>query len=221
MQLQITCPYCGKIMEITSSSAQNQDVICELCGSPINDEVKIAITNYQPPVKAENLGQAQVQKTPFPKSDLISPTNQATNVPSFTSQGSQSMRPPINGALLVFPQIQKQVQIQSNQNDFYFGRNSILPLVSPQDYDTEWLNSISRVRKDNYNRIIHQHFRIQKDSTGNYSIEDSLSRWGTWVNRQQIKGRGAIPLANGDKIELMLSKPDTKQIVPFEIMFYC
>ncbi|MHA1674552.1 MAG: FHA domain-containing protein [Promethearchaeota archaeon] len=220
MQLQITCPYCGKIMEITSSSAQNQDVICELCGSPINDEVKTAIKNYQPPVKAANQGQAQVQKTPFPKPNVIAPAKQTISAPSFSSQGGKSMQPPINGALLVFPQIQKRIQIQSHENEFFFGRNSILPLVNPGDYDTEWLNSISRVRKDNYNRIIHQHFRIQKDSTGNYTIEDSRSRWGTWVNRQQIKGRGAIPLAKGDKIELMLSKPGTKQIVPFEIIFY-
>ncbi|MHA1612713.1 MAG: FHA domain-containing protein, partial [Promethearchaeota archaeon] len=163
----------------------------------------------------------QVQNTPFPKSYIKSRANQSISAPPFAPQGNKQLQPPINGALLVFPQIQKSIQIQSNQNDFYFGRNSILPLVSPQDYDTEWLNSISRVRKDNNNRIVHQHFRLQKDSSGNYSIEDSRSRWGTWVNRQQIKGRGAILLANGDKIELMLSKPNTKQIVPFEIMFYC
>ncbi|MHA1519289.1 MAG: FHA domain-containing protein [Promethearchaeota archaeon] len=220
-------------MKITSKSAQNKEVICENCGSPLNEEVKTAIKNYRPPTNVDNRSYGsnqfqtnvpsptQVQNTPFPKSYIKSRANQSISAPPFAPQGNKQLQPPINGALLVFPQIQKSIQIQSNQNDFYFGRNSILPLVSPQDYDTEWLNSISRVRKDNNNRIVHQHFRLQKDSSGNYSIEDSRSRWGTWVNRQQIKGRGAILLANGDKIELMLSKPNTKQIVPFEIMFYC
>jgi hypothetical protein len=232
MELQITCPYCGKIMNLTQISAK-VDVVCELCGSPLNEEVKAAMKNYKPP---QNVGDrryasnqyhegminvAQVQNVPFPKSGAAA---MPSTPPVIAPQGKSPLSPrspPVNGGLLVFPQINKQITVEPNLDVFFFGRNTILPLINPNDYDIEWLNSISRVRKDAYNRIVHQHFKLAKDGTGHYTIEDSRSRWGTWVNRQQIKGRGPIPLSNGDKIELMLSKPNTKKIVPFEIYFYC
>lgn len=222
-------------MEINYLSSSKPEFICELCGSPINDEVKLAAKNYTPPQNIQDRSygsnQYSVAQAPTPKSQntpFPRPTISAIPAPpefiknSINSTPSiQSQHPPINGALLLFPQINKRINIEPNEDVFYFGRNTILPLVSPQDYDVEWLNSISRVRKDNFNRIVHQHFLLRKDSSGHFTIEDNRSRWGTWVNRQQIKGRGPIPLMNGDKIELMLSKPGTKQIVPFEILFYC
>ncbi|RLI64896.1 MAG: hypothetical protein DRO88_06065 [Promethearchaeia archaeon] len=219
-------------MNLNILPSQKLDVICELCGSPLNEQVNEAIKNYKPDAHPSgdyksipkqngtslNISQPP-QTTPFPRS-----AQQPSTTPSFSSPitpfSPRAAIPPIDGALLVFPQINKQIKISPKEHIFYFGRNTILPLVSPVDYDVEWLNSISRVKKDKFNRIIHQHFIIRKESSGQYSIEDNQSRWGTWVNRQQIKGRGHIPLINGDKIELMLSKPGTKKIVPFEIIFY-
>ena len=94
----------------------------------------------------------------------------------------------------------------------------IIPLVNPNKFDIEWLNSISRVRKESSGQI-KQHLLITRLQNGTYYIEDNQSRWGTWVNRQQIKGKGKIQIQNGDRIELMLSKPNVKQIFPFVIMF--
>lgn len=219
-------------MELNLIPSQKSDVICELCGSPLNDQVNEAIKNYKPgpqptPINKSIPEQADLgdnlptpsQNTPFPRSAQNSSISPPFSSPVSPTSSDKAV-PPIGGALLVFPQINKQIKISPNEQVFYFGRNTVLPLVSPVDYDVEWLNSISRVRKDKLNRIIHQHFVLRKERGGQYTIEDNQSRWGTWVNRQQIKGRGPIPLINGDKIELMLSKPGTKKIVPFEIVFY-
>lgn len=226
LHININCPYCGHRMEFDFLASQIPEVICELCGSPLNDEITEAIKNYNLSIKSKTESMYQTNQygsgakhqqvgsqTPFPKSSSrpiqTPPFSSPINTPS--SSSTPSSLPPKNGALLVFPQIHKQIQILPTETVFYFGRNTILPLVSPSEYDVEWLNSISRVKKDSYKRIIHQHFIIRKERNGQYTIEDNRSRWGTWVNRQQIKGRGPIPLINGDKIELMLSKPGTKK----------
>ena len=122
-------------------------------------------------------------------------------------------------AFLYFPQINQKVIIPTNSSIFHFGRNTILPLVNPNEFDIEWLNSISRIRKQNQ-QILKDHFKIIRDK-GAFFIEDTQSRWGTWLNRQQIKGKGMVRLKNGDKIELMLSKPSIKNVFPFVIKFVC
>ena len=235
MRSEIICPYCGNIMKMKISANTDPDVVCELCGSPLKDEV----------IKAkQDIGQ-NAARDPFmsPPSNQVAPHSfgnppaNPSGMPSFPvsqiARGSappfpdpsrsdlqQALgKPPSGSATLNFPQIKQKITILSHEDIFHFGRNTILPLVNPANYDVEWLNSISRVQKDASRRIHRQHFMITKDSRGNYAIEDQNSRWGTWVNKHQIKGKGGIKLNNGDKIELMLSKPNVKAIFPFTIEF--
>ena len=114
----------------------------------------------------------------------------------------------------------QKILIPAKNTEFYFGRNIILSLIGPsQKYDLEWLNSISRVQKDQRNNVIREHFIIYKDRYGAYYIEDRGSSWGTWVDGRQIKGLGKVQLRGGAKIELKLAKPGVDQIVPFIIQF--
>lgn len=237
MKISISCPYCGKRMDISLSRTKAKDVICELCGSPLAEEALDAIKNYKPPSRTNTKSTNSVQATSsstFPTNDEtpsfpspISAPESATIQPirNFPFQVGESRSPmktsvSANEAILIFPQINQKIKIPTNSSFFHFGRNVILPLVSPSQFDVEWLNSISRVQKQ-HSRVIKEHFKIRHDTAGKYYLEDNQSRWGTWINRQQIKNKGEIPLMNGDKIELMLSKPNTKKVFPFEIIFQC
>ncbi len=131
------------------------------------------------------------------------------------------INPPAGGAFLDMPQIKQKILIPPHNKEFHFGRNNVLGLIGPsQEYDLEWLNSISRVQKGKNNKFVRQHFFITKENNQFY-IEDKQSSWGTWVNGRQIKGLGKIPLKNGDKIELKLGKPGVDQIIPFVLHFSC
>ncbi|UYP45115.1 hypothetical protein NEF87_001400 [Candidatus Lokiarchaeum ossiferum] len=237
MEISISCPYCGKQMQISLSRTKAKDVICELCGSPLSEEAFKAIKDYKPPsrtgTKSSN-SEHVTQSTTFPSSNETPAFPSPTHTPepakiqpvrNFPFQVGEA-RSPIsapsisNEAFLIFPQINQKIKIPTTSSYFHFGRNVILPLVSPSQFDVEWLNSISRVQKQ-HARVIKEHFKIRRDSAGKFYLEDNQSRWGTWINRQQIKNKGEIPLMNGDKIELMLSKPNTKKVFPFEIIFQC
>jgi hypothetical protein len=211
-------------------------ILCELCGSDITDVLKeVSATINAPSVPIQPTIPAPVsqnrqnslpdyQNMPaFPISAILKQTHPRLSPNRPTVDGQTSMpgiQPsPGSGAMLQFPQLKQKILIPNNVSEFYFGRNAILPLVNPAEYDVEWLNSISRVQKDPQYRVVKQHFTITRDQSGNYFIEDSQSAWGTWVNRQQIKNKGKVQLRNGDKIELMLSKPMVQTIFPLVILF--
>jgi len=226
-QTKIICPYCGSSNSI---SEQKKDVSCQYCGSNLSDLAKETLRNAREARKSSTptiVPQQASFPPPAPTSTQTSAFPSASHTPSGTSHKSparsfpfQMNRPKskIKLGVLVFPQLQQSLDIPTSSPVFHFGRNSILPLVSPARFDVGWLNSISRVRKQKH-RVVHQHFIIRRDTSGNYFIEDTKSRWGTWVNRQQIKGHGEIALKHGDKIELMLSKPNEKSVFQFVILF--
>ncbi len=233
MQIEIVCPYCGKNMQITIDPTKKIEAVCELCGSPLIDEVKTALAT------SSGMGSplASIPSSPsfskgsFPSLEQTKPTKDLSPNPESSGQLPPSPLPtqskmiktvtrPTGGeAWLVLPQLNQKIIIPFAANAYHFGRNVILPLVSPQTFDVEWLNSISRVRKQNA-QVVGFHFVITRGRTGQFFIEDMQSRWGTWINRQQIKGRGEMPLKNGDRIELVLSKPNVKEIYSLVIEFY-
>lgn len=217
-----------------SINEKSNEVLCKFCNSNISDLAQETLRNAREARKSSKPSVVQqkasfppptptyAQAPAFPSASQVPPGVQQTSpVRSFPFQMNQpKTKQPLSAkrALLVFPQLGQQMNIPSNTPIFHFGRNSILPLVSPAQFDVEWLNSISRVRKQKH-RVVHQHFTIRRDAGGNCFIEDTKSRWGTWVNRQQIKGKGEIALNHGDKIELMLSKPNEKSVFQFVILF--
>ncbi len=233
MEIKISCPYCGKNLTYNFKTRKKIEIICELCGSPLDDEVAEALKNYKPPKNQQNsdfnVNNASVNRVNYENSqNFPSPTEDRPNkriVPNmkFPFGMGASKASPIkdnskSDASLSFPQIQQKIIFPASQAIFHFGRNIILPLVSPASFDIVWLNSISRIQKQNH-KVIRSHFQIRRDNSGNYFIEDKNSRWGTWLNKQQIKNKGEIQIFSGDKIELMLSKPNTSNIFPFEIIF--
>jgi hypothetical protein len=235
MTFKIQCPYCFKSMEITLSRSKAKDVICEFCGSPLGEEAMKAIKDYKPPSRTSEKplhSDPPTKAASFPSYEtppaFPPPKQQETHRPiepakSFPFKVGAPKFPQKTlqkEACLIFPQIHQKIPIPASQSIFHFGRNIIIPLVSASKFDIEWLNSISRIQKQN-RKVIRAHFSIRHDPSGKYFIADRNSRWGTWLNRKQIKDRGEISIMNGDKIELMLSKPDTKDVFPFEIQFQC
>ena len=226
---QIICPHCGTSQQIDSNKDR---AFCTFCGSSITEVLKDLNNDdqnkrTQPSPSPGHLPFSGQQSIPsLPRSVNLSkkpnPLFQPQKNIPFQSPVTQTTFPnqQPSSAKLKFAQINQEIRIPYIPAIFHFGRNLIIPLVSSDKFDISWLNSISRVRKQN-NRVIHQHFTIMRGSNGKYYIEDNASRWGTWVNRNQIKNLGKKELNNGDKIELMLSKPNIKQVIPFVIIFEC
>lgn len=236
---EIICPHCGVAQKIDPNQ---KTAFCSFCGSSLTEVLK----DLQEDQKAQLIDkmatnipkpQSNHKKShnsshlPFSDNQQIPSLPRVSHKSKFTDQirstGPPSFQATIDettfpskqkNARLEFPQLEKNIVIPSNLQIYHFGRNILIPLVSPKKFDVEWLNSISRVRKQS-NNSIRQHFKIFRTNDGKYFIEDQLSRWGTWVNREQIKNRGKFPLKDGDRIELMLSKPNIKQIFPFVIIF--
>lgn len=235
MKLNIYCPYCGNGIQLDVKPPVTKDIFCEFCGSSIKEHVVEAVKNVSAnAIPAENPtdAPAQVNITPpvynklpaFPLSQISrspqsgqieNPTN-VNNVQMPAPQVPVSKGP--GTAFLIMNQIQQSVTIPSNVTQFHFGRNTIYSLVNPTQYDVEWLNSISRVQTDEKGKVLREHFIIYRQGNS-YQIEDRSSRWGTWVNKQQIKSKGKTALHKGDKIELVLFKPGMSNTFPFVIEF--
>jgi FHA domain len=217
MNVELKCPYCGTSMQIDSSL---KEFICEYCGSSLTDHLK------------------QVKKN-LPKSPINSPSGAASSniqqnpnlmpnprqTPAFLKSTAPQNVPkpkisiPSKGAVLEVAQINNFIQIPSSTNPYYFGRNTLIKMIDPKNYNIEWLNSISRIHKDpNSGQIIKAHFMISKVKK-KYLIEDKQSSWGTWLNGKQIKGKGKFEIKKGEKIELMLSVPKNKAVLPFTLIF--
>ena len=218
---EIVCPHCGSTKKVLT---QNKIINCDFCGSSLSDIAKEFLYNAEEEKKQQKVTPPVYQNMPsFPISQKLQKSQLKSAQPRqfpFRFRNKPSDPTPSKEAFLYFPQINQKVIIPSNESIFHFGRNTILPLVNPNEFDVEWLNSISRVRKQDH-QINKYHFLIKRDKKGLFSIEDTESRWGTWLNRQQIKGKGNNSLRNGDKIELMLSKPNIKNVFPFVIKFNC
>jgi hypothetical protein len=232
-KIPLICPHCGTGQNIDPNKER---AFCSFCGSSITEVLKDLKKDEQDkrtqpspsPSHIPFSGQQSIPSLPrsinlskkpsplFQPSHKNSPFQSPVEQTTFPQQ--QNQQP--SAAKLKFPQIHNELRIPYIPAIFHFGRNLIIPLASPDRFDVSWLNSISRVRKQN-NMVIHQHFTIMRGNNGKYYIEDNKSRWGTWLNRNQIKNLGKKELKNGDKIELMLSKPDVKQIIPFVILFEC
>jgi len=221
MKLEIVCPHCGSTKKIT---ANDVSITCDFCGSSLKDIAKEFLTHAEEEKKQQNVKPPVYQNMPsFPISQKLQKSQLKSSQPRqfpFRFKAKPRRPTPSKETFLYFPQINQKVIFPSKASIFHFGRNIILPLVNPNDFDVEWLNSISRIRKQNH-QIYKYHFKITRDKKRKYFIEDTESRWGTWLNRKQIKGKGRIPMKNGDKIELMLSKPNIKNVFPFVIKFNC
>ncbi len=219
MDLEIVCPHCGSTKKISS---RDKLINCDFCGSSLSDIAKEFLINAEEEKKGPNVIPPVYQNIPsFPISQKLQKSQSKGTQPRqfpFRFGNKPKRTTSSKEVFLYFPQINQKVIIPSNTSIFHFGRNTILPLVNPNEFDVEWLNSISRVRKQNH-QIFKYHFIIIRDRKGLFFIEDKESRWGTWLNRSQIKGKGKIALKNGDKIELMLSKPNIKNVFPFVIKF--
>ena len=219
--MEIVCPFCGSTKKV---SANDTSIICNFCGSSLKDIAKEFLTQAEEEKKQQNVKPPVYQNIPsFPISQKLQKSQLKSSQPRqfpFRFRTKPKKPTPSKEAFLYFPQLNQKVIIPSNASIFHFGRNIILPLVNSNEFDVEWLNSISRIRKQNQ-KVYKYHFKIKRDKKGLYFIEDTESRWGTWLNRTQIKGKGKKSLGNGDKIELMLSKPNIKNVVPFVIKFNC
>jgi hypothetical protein len=230
---ETNCPYCGHKMSINTLNLSSQDIICEYCGMSIKDFVEEKIRTgqfgqemgsypqaqqYQQPIipNNPNISQPPVHSPNVSPISPISPVQLPKAqqiVPSSATKGE---------ALLIMPQINQFLRIAPKTLLFHFGRNSVLSLIKPgHNVDLEWLNSISRIKRDKYNQVIRDHFNITRTKIGQYYIEDAGSSWGTWINGNQIKGKGRTRLRDGDKIELMMSKPGIKTVYPFVMEFKC
>ena len=152
----------------------------------------------------------------FPKSMIARPE---TVVPPKPLSAPPVVPQSSGQAHLHFAQFNISIAVPVNTPEFHFGRNLLFPLVDSQKYDVDFLNAISRIKFDPQNRIVGEHFIIWRDKRGNYFIEDNNSKWGTWVNKQQIKGRGKVPLKKNDAIELMLAKQNSRTVFPLLINF--
>jgi hypothetical protein len=235
MKLNIYCPYCGNGIQLEVKPPVTQDFFCEFCGSSIKEHVVEAVKNVNastPPAETPVGIPPQVVVPPpiynkvpaFPLSQISrSPQSgqigTSANVSNIQTPFPQVSSPNSQGsAYLQMNQIQQTVTIPNNVSEFHFGRNTIYSLVNPTQYDVEWLNSISRVQTDEKGKVTREHFIIYQKGNS-YQIEDRSSRWGTWVNKQQIKGKGKTALHKGDKIELVLFKPGMSNTFPFVIDF--
>ena len=230
--MDINCPHCGttQITELTTS----KNAFCSFCGSSllgVLDDIRknqhqslgnrenVGISNnsaglpFSSPENVPSLPRAQFNQT-----DPFQTSNSSQHVPFQTIIEQTSFPTKQFKATLTFSQLNKSINLPINDPVFHFGRNLILPIVDKTKFDVVWLNTISRIRKQNH-QVVHQHFTITRTNDGRYFIEDKLSRWGTWLNRNQIKNKGKTQLHNGDRIELMLSKPNVKQVFPFVIIF--
>jgi pSer/pThr/pTyr-binding forkhead associated (FHA) protein len=229
--MNIFCPHCGSQIQIKGNTAPKVAIVCEFCGSDLTDHLK-TIGNAQP---VEDIGDPSPDEhgqlpnyndlPAFPVSQISRP-NIPSNQPSGATQMQTQMPFPtaakqITGPYIKILQINQNIPIPTTEKEFHFGRNTIYNLFNPMQYDVEWLNSISRVQKNDRGQVEREHFIIYIQSGGKYSIEDKNSRWGTWVNKSQIKGKGKIAIKNGDKIELILFKPGNKSVFPFVIEFHC
>ncbi len=223
---EANCPYCGHKMGINTLNLSSQDIICEYCGMSIKDFIEEGIRSGQ----FGDAYDAFPQKSAYPK-----PPSQ--HLPGMTIASPESPESPIHlpkakqviptkpskgEALLIMPQINQFIRIPPKMMLLHFGRNSVLSLIQPSpNIDLEWLNSISRIKRDQYNQILRDHFHIIRTKIGHYYIEDAGSSWGTWLNGTQIKAKGRTRIRNGDKIELMMSKPGIQSVYPFIIQFKC
>jgi hypothetical protein len=225
--VSIFCPFCGTEHQLDVKPPVTKDVICAFCQSNLKDHINsMNFTAGSPPIPAETPpvnALPQYNDMPdFPRS-VLRPGANATAMPF-----PQANAP----AVPAFPQAQKlttylelrqfklKIPIPDGVPEFHFGRNTFFGMVDPNQYDVEWLNSISRVQKDAQGKIAREHFIIHRGSGNKYYIEDRVSRWGTWVNRTQIKGKGKIEIKNGDNIELILFKPNETKAFPFIITFH-
>ena len=219
--MEIVCPFCGSTKKVLSNDSK---INCDFCGSSLSDIAKEFLSHAEEEKKQQYVKPPVYQNIPsFPISQKLQRSQLKSSQPrQFPFRFRAKPKGPTSSkdVFIYFPQINQKVLIPTNASIFHFGRNTILPLVNPNDFDVEWLNSISRVRKQNH-QIYKYHFKIIRDKKGLFYIEDKESRWGTWLNRQQIKGKGKKKLVNEDKIELMLSKPNIKNVFPFVIKFNC
>jgi len=226
MEIEFFCPFCGNKLKIDVKNAFPRDVVCDLCGSSVLSQAKDAYDHYQTDQKGsspgEPVGPLAAPKYQVPPAFPISQIAKNSGQTSKQFAETQMAPPPIplKGQIRIFfPQFNQAVNIPSNEKEFHFGRNLILPLVNPNQYDVEFLNSISRIRTDDKGHFIGEHFILYNDLKGKFFIEDKNSKWGTWVNKAQIKGRGKVEIKKGDSIELMLSKPGVRTIFPLVGLF--
>lgn len=229
--MNIFCPHCGSQIQLKSNVNPKVPIICEFCGSELTDHLK-NMGNAQPSIEMGVPQNEEPSQLPsyndlpaFPQSQMIRPGTNPAQSSGATQMQTQMPFPTaaqqLSGPYIKILQINQNIPIPESEKEFHFGRNTIYNLFNPMQYDVEWLNSISRVQKNDKGQVQRQHFIIFIQSGNKFLIEDKNSRWGTWVNKTQIKGKGKVPIKNGDKIELILFKPGVKSVFPFVIEFHC